>query len=225
MWPLCLKASPFKFPLPSWSLTACYFTFSTISQLPVTQKTLGEIERINCGFGRMCAASGKAFPSWGLVKVPWARLERESLRGSKVCVELVGVSKKKKKKEAWQMIAPPKRSEESRGEPRTPRDTDPEEKVWVPLCQQSLARAALQNVLVLAGPESSWETLGQPRAAEGHPGSQAVPQSVWRPGMEIELQIKSPALEREQRDLRHLKSLSGRNMHQAVSNLQRPIGD
>lgn len=43
--------------------------------------------------------------------------------------------------------------------------------------------------------------------------------------MEIELQIKSPALEREQRDLRHLKSLSGRNMHQAVSNLQRPIGD
>lgn len=43
--------------------------------------------------------------------------------------------------------------------------------------------------------------------------------------MEIELQIKSPALEREQRESRNLKSLSGRNMHQAVSNLQRPIRD
>lgn len=59
-----------------------------------------------------------------------------------------------KKKLDKQMIAPPNRIQESKRGTQTLGDTDPEEKVWV-LCQQSLARAALQNVLVLLGPESS----------------------------------------------------------------------
>lgn len=43
--------------------------------------------------------------------------------------------------------------------------------------------------------------------------------------MELELQIKFLALEREQGDSRNLSSLSGRNMQQLVSNPQRQITD
>lgn len=122
------------------------------------QKTVREIKSINRGFGRICGESGKAFPFWNLIKIPWVRLGRESLRGSKICVELVGVLKKKKKKLDKQMIAPPNRIQESKRGTQTLGDTNPEEKFWV-LCQPILALAALQNVLVLVGPESSWEIL------------------------------------------------------------------